>query len=77
MRDNGVREERGIDDGQERGERIHYLRREGYADVDNATVLGVCDSLREAKRDAKDLGYNAVSYSYRAEGGKLVDQQYE
>lgn len=46
-------------------------------DVDEASVLGVCDSLSEAKSDAKDLGYNVVIYSYRVEGDKLVDQQYE
>ena len=46
-------------------------------DVDEASVLGVCDSLGEAKRDVKDLGYNAAVYSYKREGGKLVDQQYE
>lgn len=46
-------------------------------DVDEAEVLGVCDSLSEAKRDAKELGYNAVIYSYRVEGDTLVDEQYE
>ncbi len=46
-------------------------------DVDNASVLSICDSLAEAKGDVKDLGYDAVVYSYKSEGDKLVDQQYE
>jgi len=47
------------------------------ANVDDATVMETCDSLKEAKEDMKDFGDGCVIYSYLKKGKELVDERFE
>lgn len=58
----------------------HYILYDERAieDTDDAQVVEAgIDSLAEAHEAARDHGWSMVCYSYKVEGGYLVDERFE
>lgn len=56
---------------------LYDARACGDAGTDDAACLGIADSLKEARRDARDLGYDCAIYSCAIDGNTLIDERWE
>ncbi len=58
---------------------ILYDGRAAYGrGTDDATVLCTCETLAEAKYDARTGGWGAIAcYSYDLDGTELIDEKFE
>lgn len=71
-----------MDESERPNEPRHYIlydeRACGNGDTDDASV--VCAgirSLKEAKKDARMMGFTCACFSYREDGNTLVDERWE